>query len=66
MIDAGCDVVNYWEECCGGGSVGTETVLGVGEGDGVELGEEESLEHLDCGTQEGDGTVAAGLEGGFS
>ena len=65
MVNAGCDVVNYWEECGGGGSVGTEAVLGVGEGDGVELGEE-SLEHLDCGAQEGDGAVAAGLEGGFS
>ena len=39
MVDASGDVVNYWEECCGGGSIGTETVLGVGEGDGVELGE---------------------------
>ena len=50
MVDAGCDVVNYWEECGGGGSVGTEAMLGVGEGDGVQLGEEESLQHLDCGT----------------
>ena len=49
MVDAGCDVVNYWEECCGDGSVGTEAVLSVGKGDGVELGEEESLQHLDCG-----------------
>ena len=39
VVDASGDVVNYWEECCGGGSIGTETVLGVGEGDGVELGE---------------------------
>ena len=59
-------MVNYWEECCGGGSVGSETVLCVGKGDGVELRELESLQHLDGGTQEGDGTVAAGLGGRFS
>lgn len=50
MIDAGCDVMDYWEECCGGGSVGTETMLSVREGYGVELGEKESLQDLDGGT----------------
>ena len=59
-------MVNYWEECCGGGSVGSETVLCVGKGNGVELRKLESLQHLDGGTQEGNGTVAAGLGGRFA
>ena len=51
--------MNYWKEGCGGGSIGAETVLSVGEGERVYLGEEESLQHLDGGAENGDGSVTA-------
>ena len=58
--------MNYWKEGCGGGSIGSETVLSVGEGERVYLGEEESLQHLDGRAENGDGTVAARLGRWFS
>ena len=58
--------MNYWEEGCGGRSIGAKTVLSVGKGEGVYLGEEESLQHLDGGTENGDGAVAARLGRWFS
>ena len=51
--------MNYWEEGCGGRSIGAKTVLSVGKGEGVYLGEEESLQHLDGGAENGDGSVTA-------
>ena len=36
-------------------------MLGGGEGEGVELGEKEALEHLNSGTEEGDWAVTGAL-----
>ena len=36
-------------------------MLGGGEGEGVELGEKEVLEHLNSGTEEGDWAVTGAL-----
>ena len=66
LVEALRHFVCEWEEGCGGGSVGSEAGLYVGEGNGVKLRELESLQHLDGGTQKGDGTVAAGHGGGFT
>ena len=61
MVKTGGYLVDYWEEGCGGGSIGSKTVLGVGQGEGADLGEEESLQHLDGRTEEGDRAVTIGL-----
>ena len=47
MVKTGGYLVDYWEEGCGGGSIGSKTVLEVGQGEGADLGKEESLQHLD-------------------
>ena len=58
MIEPRGYLVGEWEEGRGGGTGRSETVLGFREGEVVgELGKEESLKDLDCGTEEGDGSV---------
>ena len=59
-------MVGKGEEGCGGGTGRSESVLGLREGEVVgELGEEQPLENLDCGTEEGDGTVGGRQVAGF-
>ena len=51
MVETGSYLVDEREEGGGGGAGRSESVLGFREGEVVgELGEEESLEDLNCGT----------------
>ena len=55
------------EESGGGGPGRSETVLGVGEAEvSLEVGEHKSLEDLDGGGEEGDGSVGGPLIVGFA
>ena len=66
MIETGGYLVGEGEEGGGGGTGLSETMLGLREGEVVgELGKEESLEDLNCGTKEGDGTVGGGQVAGL-
>ena len=66
MVKTGGYLVGEGKECGGGGAGPSEAVLGFREGELVgDLGKEESLEDLNCGTKEGDGTVGVGQVSGF-
>ena len=65
MVKTGCYLVYYWKESCTCGAVGSETMLGFGNWEGVELGKKQSLQHLGRRAEERDGTVTARLGGGF-
>ena len=66
MVKPGGYLVGKGEEGGGGGTGLSEAVLGLREGEMVgELGEEEPLEDLYSGTEEGDGTVGGGQVAGF-
>ena len=66
LVETSGDGLGDGEEGGGGGSLGSETVLGVGEGEtGLQVWENESLQHLDCGGEEGDWAVGGSLGVGF-
>ena len=67
LVETSGDGLGDGEEGGGGGSLGSETVLGVSEGEAVlKVREDKPLQHLDCGGEEGDWAVGGSLGVGFT
>ena len=58
MVETLNDLVSEWEEGGGGGPVGTKTMLGIVEGEGIEFRKQEAFQDLGSGTEQGNRAIA--------